>query len=86
MSVVPPNPRLGTLLEVKRVVPIQLTTDEYLTEYALPPPLDTHIPTNEDALEGYLEGRGEGHLVDSHATNGNGVHHHNGSGVDLNAG
>jgi len=67
LSAVPPNPRLGELLEVKRVVPIQLTTEAYDAEGSQARPVEAHANLES---HGYLEGQGNGHHLDS---NGHGV-------------
>ncbi|KIJ53519.1 hypothetical protein M422DRAFT_25386 [Sphaerobolus stellatus SS14] len=63
LSVIPPNPHSGHLLEVKRVIPIQLTTDEYDPGYAVPPPVALSDSSSDRG--GYLEGRGDGHHIQS---------------------
>ena len=74
-------------MEVKRVVPIQLTTDAWvpeITSYSLPPaPIDNHTESNPDT-NGYLEGRGEGYHVESRPQNGTNGHggYHNGLGMN----
>ncbi|KAF8527581.1 hypothetical protein BU17DRAFT_81783 [Hysterangium stoloniferum] len=67
LSAVPPNPRLGELLEAKRVVSIQLTTEAYSAEGSYAHPVEAHA--NPEA-HGYLEGQENGHHLDS---NGHGV-------------
>ncbi|KAF8514781.1 hypothetical protein JB92DRAFT_3115384 [Gautieria morchelliformis] len=81
LSVVPPNPDSGDLLEVKRVVPIQLTTDSWEGAGHTPPtaPIEAHAETNLES-NGYLEGRGEGHHVHPNGTNDHGEHR-NGHGT-----
>lgn len=59
LSVVPPNPDLGDLLEVKRVVPIQLTTDPW-EEAGREFDNDTEVSLESN---GDLEVRGNGHHV-----------------------
>lgn len=81
LSVVPPNPQLGNLLEVKRVVPIQLTTDTWGDIDYLPltaKALDNDAEANLGS-DGYLEGRGNGHHVEAQSRNTYGYgNYHNG--------
>jgi hypothetical protein len=68
---------------VKRVVPIQLTTDSHETSSYSPPTapsIDGHTGSNPET-NGYLEGRGEGHHVESGHQNGTNGHreYHNGA-------
>ncbi|GJJ13387.1 hypothetical protein Clacol_007641 [Clathrus columnatus] len=73
LSVVPPNPRGGSLLEAKKSVPIQLTTDEYDSP-VIPSEFyeDRKEPTEDDSDNGHDNTNG---ATNGHGTNGtNGTH------------
>ncbi|KAF8585094.1 hypothetical protein K439DRAFT_1080828 [Ramaria rubella] len=76
LSVVPPNPRMGSLLEVKRVVPIQLTTDSWETGTFATSQEKFPIEARDASpgSNGYLEGRGEGHEVEIDFPSRNAMH------------
>lgn len=82
LSVVPPNPRNGHLLEAKKSVPIQLTTDEYDSPII---PVEIGygdrkepLPDDSDHHNGDLRSNGTNGTNDTNghdnSTNGNGVH------------
>lgn len=77
LSIVPPNPRNGHLLEARKVVPIQLTTDEYDSPIIPAGLYGDQKDALPDSDYGYSRSNGTNRTngTNGHGTNGvNGAH------------